>query len=96
MLQMESYYSVDHDDSGTSLFGTEEEFSPFDGGRFLLSANMERGCKPILTVRLMPGSNHPEMVWTRSEEPEAKFQRSTNETTGESYRMLHRVYNCGT
>lgn len=36
----------------------------FDQRRFLLSAEMEPGCKPILTVRLLPGEEYDYALWT--------------------------------
>jgi hypothetical protein len=33
-----------------------------DGGRFLIDGNMERGCKPILTIQFMPTSRNSEML----------------------------------
>ena len=35
----------------------------FDNSRFLLSAKMEMGCKPILTVQLLPGEKYSYELW---------------------------------
>ena len=37
----------------------------FDKQRFLLTAQMDKGCKPVLKVQLLPGEDYPYDLWER-------------------------------
>ena len=46
--------------------GTVEALNKFDGGAILVDAIMGGGCKPLFTLRFMPGPEHREMMWGES------------------------------
>ena len=65
---IEEYSSEDRDDNGTWIGddGTVEALNKFDGGAILVDAIMGGGCKPLFTLRFMPGPEDREMLWGES------------------------------
>ena len=69
---IEEYSSEDRDDrsggNGTwiGVDGTVEALNKFDGGAILVDAIMGGGCKPLFTLRFMPGPEDREMLWGES------------------------------
>lgn len=63
---METFFSLDLSSGRTRahrVSGSQVSIVYFDNERFLLSAEMEPGCKPLLKVRFLPGQKYEYDLW---------------------------------
>ena len=58
----------------------------FDNHRFLVDAEMEGGCTPLLTVRFLPSSSGSRMLWDGAPVRSALVESSSGPNGGQGRR----------
>ena len=81
------FYSLYHYDNGHQVAFVDDggrSAEEFDNGNYLVGVQIERGCKPILTVRFMPGMKNKLLLWKKEEAKAEKMQQETTTEKAES------------
>lgn len=73
--EVNNYYHYKHSSSAYNTLYSDTDnlhLGLFNQRSFLVSVEIERGCKPILTAKFMPGPTKSRFLWQKSEEEEGK------------------------
>ena len=74
-----------------------EALSMFDHGKFLVDGTMERGCKPLLTIRFAPSSKKMGKLWNAGKPVNLKMVEGIEDRNDSktSVKTIVRISNLG-